>query len=85
MVCIEGDGIELRHIVFNTQSEAAVNISNSRHLYFNNITFSNTTKTALNIEGSKTSMIRFILSDVSKLSNAFSFGKEVLLSVLIQK
>ena len=85
MACIEGDGIELRNIVFNNQNDVAVNISNSRHLYFNNVTFSNTTKTALNIEGSKTTMVRFIFSDVSKLPNAFTFGKDVLPSVLIQK
>lgn len=85
MACIEGDGITLQNIVFNTQSEAAINISNSRRLSFNNITFNGVSKTALNMEGSKTASIRFVASDVTKFSNAFTFGKEVLPSVLIQK
>jgi DNA sulfur modification protein DndE len=82
MACIEGDGIKLKNIVFNTQNDVAVNISNSRNLTLDNVQFNGKNKTALNIEGNKTASIRLINSDISKLSEGVLFGKEVLPKVL---
>ena len=82
MACIEGDGIKLKNVRFDTQNEVAINISNSRNLTFENLTFNGKNKTALNIEGIKTASIRLLNTDMSKFSEAVLFGKEVLPKVL---
>jgi DNA sulfur modification protein DndE len=82
MACIEGDGIKLKNITFNTQNDVAINISNSRNLTFDNLTFAGKNKTAFNIEGSKTAGIRLLNTDVSKLAEGILFGKDVLPKVL---
>lgn len=85
MACIEGDGIKLKNIIFNNQNDVAINISNSRNLTLDNLTFMGKTKTALNIEGSKTAAIRLINSNISTFSEGITFGKDVLPKVLTQK
>ncbi len=86
MACIEGDGIKLKNVVFNTQNEVAVSVSNSKNLTLDNVVFNGAKmKTAINIEGSKSAAIRLINSDISAFAEGILLGKDVLPNVLSRK
>ncbi|MBK9336288.1 MAG: GDSL family lipase [Lewinellaceae bacterium] len=82
--CVEGDGIRLKNVVFQTQStDPGALLLNSRNLLFDNVQFSGNAGKALKIEGKQTSQIQ--LKNTNADTRGVEFGPGVSPAVLTQK
>lgn len=82
--CVEGDGIQLKNIVLQTDSaDPALFVLNSRNLLLENIQISGNAAKALKIEGRQTGAIRLLGSNAD--TRGIEFGLGVLPTVLTRK